>query len=123
MILVDVFKPGTNKSQAFGMRYADTDGQVWELVAQNDLNVPYFAKVGADGHAGFKRFTLIDGETIARSMLANLPAGRNLEDITEGTGRPQYRHFRCRDCDWGFYSQHYSPCICPMCGDFGKKSS
>jgi hypothetical protein len=121
MILVDVFKPGPDKSQAFHQRHTDSDGQVWELVSQNDLKVPYFAKVGTNGHAGYKQYTLHDGEQIARAMLANLPAGRNVEDITEMPGRPQFRHFRCRDCEWTFYSQHYHPCICPMCGDFGRK--
>jgi hypothetical protein len=61
----DLFKKGPDKSDLFGKEHTDWEGNVWRLVSQNDLNVPYFAKV-KNGRVGKTLYTLTDGEQLCR---------------------------------------------------------
>jgi hypothetical protein len=68
--MTDVFAPGPDKAPAFGRRHTDAAGRVWELAAQNDLCVPYYARV-VRGRRGAALYTLDGGERIARALLAD----------------------------------------------------
>jgi hypothetical protein len=64
-----VFPQKNDISETFGMRYTDSEGTVWEIVAQNDLGVPYFSKV-VKGKVQKKQFTIADGREIAERLRA-----------------------------------------------------
>lgn len=62
-----VFVVYPDKSELIGRRYVDRTGQVWELVGQNDLHVPYWSKV-VRGGVQKKQYTLADGERMAEIL-------------------------------------------------------
>ena len=59
--------PGPDLSPIFGFRYHDGTDE-WELVAQNDLHVPFWSRV-VDGKMQAKQFTVHNGEAIAQKAL------------------------------------------------------
>ncbi len=67
---VRLFRVRPDCSSLFGRQFLDgADGTVWRLVAQNDLNVPYWVKV-TGGKPGKTQYTLSDGESIVARWLA-----------------------------------------------------
>lgn len=69
------FQRRCDKSYAFGERYTDRLGIRWELVAQNDLCVPYWVKVGRK-----TRYTSWEGDSQAHKLGA-LKAIREGKDV------------------------------------------
>ncbi len=64
------FRKRPDKTAAFGKRYTDLTGQTWQLVSQNDLNVPYWAKVNR-GTVGKTLYTLSMGESAALRLIGD----------------------------------------------------
>ncbi len=72
--MFDLFRKGPDLSAGFGKTWTDPgNGCVWELVSQNDLNVPYFRRVYANGNKGKKTYTLLGGDAVARRLAGVKP--------------------------------------------------
>jgi hypothetical protein len=51
------FRPYPSVDHLIGKRYTNLNGESWELVSHNDLNVPYFSKV-LNGKVQKKKYTI-----------------------------------------------------------------
>jgi hypothetical protein len=91
------FERTFDKTALFGKRFTDSARRTWELVAQNDLCVPYFVKV-IRGRAQKTKYTLANAEAvIARVERKAKPKGiagmQAAEWIDESTGKIAARGF------------------------------
>jgi len=73
------FQASPDKSYVIGERFKDFKGQTWQVVGQNDLHVPYIAKV-VGGKVQKKQFVGGEGDMHKAGIVKALREGKNVPE-------------------------------------------